>query len=109
MWGRQAAMHFHSVVVHLDFPAVLVHAGDQPLRAGHGEVVGNGRVMRDDIHVRLHVDVRGHCLADALGAAGDRGFTVDFADPHDDRVGKIHGGRGLDVLGIECPRKPQVA
>ena len=57
-------------MVHLGRIAVLVLAFDQPLRAGHGEVAGHGRVMGDDIHVRLHPDIGRHRLADAVGAAG---------------------------------------
>lgn len=102
-------MHLHSVVMHLYLLAVLVHAGDQPLRAGHGEVAGDRRVMRHDIHVGFHADIRGHRLANVLGAAGNLGFAVDVVDSDNGRIGMIHRRSCLGVLRVECPSKPQVA
>ena len=69
--GRPA-MHLNAVMVHFGRLAALVLAPDQPLRAGHGEVASDSRVVRDDVHVRLQSDISRHGLADAVGATGVR-------------------------------------
>src|SRR3546814_16151790 len=65
--------------------------------------------MGDDVHVRLQADVGRHGVADTLGAARRPGAAVDLVDLNDRGVRVIKGGRGLGILRVEGPRKPQVA
>ena len=106
---RQPAVHLHAVMVHLGRIAVLVLAFDQPLRAGHRKVAGDGRVVGDHVHVRLHPDIGRHRRADAVGAPGGLGAAMDLVDLHDRGFRVIQCGSGLDVLSVEGAREPQIA
>ena len=102
-------MDLHAVVMDLDRPAVGIDAADQPLRARHGEVAGDGGVMGHDIHMRFQSDIGGHRLADAVRAARDAAATVDFVDLNDRGVGVVHRGRRVNVLRIEGACQPEIA
>ena len=105
---RALAMHLHAVMVNFDRLAVLVLAGDQPLRAGHGEVAGDGHVVGNDIHVRLQIDIGSHGRADSVGAARDGGTAVDIVHLDDCSVRMVERGCCLDILRIERARQPQI-
>jgi hypothetical protein len=66
---REAAHHFHAVVVEFERLAARVGSSDSPLRAAQGEIASDGRVVHHDVHVRLETDVAGHGVADALSTA----------------------------------------
>ena len=54
--GRKPAHELHAVVMDFDRIAVLIEAGDAPLRAAEGEVPGHGRVVDNNVHMWLQPD-----------------------------------------------------
>ena len=106
--GRQPAHELHAVVVDFDRIAVLIEAGDAPLRAAEGELPRHGRMVDNNVHVRLQPDVARHGLSNPCGAVRHCRSTMDLVQPNHGRVGMIHGGRSLDVMRVESSRQPKV-
>nr|WP_246733041.1 hypothetical protein [Rhizobium laguerreae] len=103
------AVNLHAVMMDLDRPAILVLPRDQPLRACHGEIARDGRVVGDDVHMRSQADIGGHGRADGIGAAGDGSATMHLVDLHDRGIGVIKGGCGFNIQSVESPGEPEVA
>ena len=106
---RQPSVHLHAVMVDNHCVAGLVLAFDQPLRASHGEIARNGRMVGDHVHVRLHPDIRCHGLANSVSAPSSSGFAMDLVDLHDRGFRVIHCGSSLDILRVEGACEPQIA
>ena len=104
----EAAHDLHPVVMDFNRVAVLVCAGDAPLRAAERELSRHGRVVHDNVHVRLQTDVARHGLSNPRGAVRHCRGAMDLVQPDDTRVGMIHCGRSLDVMRVESFRQPQV-
>ena len=88
--------------------AILIGAGDAPLRAAERELSRHGRVVHDNVHVRFQTDVARHSLSNPCGAVRNCRGAMDLVQPDDTRVGMIHCGRGLDVMRVESSRQPEV-
>lgn len=86
--GRQPAHELHAVVMDFDRIAVLIEAGDAPLRAAEGEVPGHGRVVDDNVHVRLQPDVVRHGFSNPHGAARHCRGAMDLVQPNHGRIGR---------------------
>lgn len=106
--GRQPAHELHAVVMDFDRIAVLIEAGDAPLRAAEGEVPGHGRVVDDNVHVRLQPDVARHGFSNPHGAARHCRGAMDLVQPNHGRIGMVHRGRSLDIMRVESSRQPEV-
>ena len=88
--------------------AILIGAGDAPLRAAERELSRHRCVVHDNIHVRLQTDVARHGLSNPRGAVRHCRGAMDLVQPDDTRVGVVHRGRSLDVMRVESFGKPEV-
>jgi hypothetical protein len=88
--------------------AVFVCASDAPLRAAERELSGHGRVVYDNIHMRLQSDIARHRLPNSRRTAGYFAGPMDLVQLNHSRVRMVHCGRSLDIMRVESFRKPNV-
>ena len=104
----EAAHDLHPVVMDFNRVAVLIDAGDAPLRAAKRELSRHGCMVHDNVHVRFQPDVARHGLLNPRGAVRHRRCAMDLVQSDHTRVGMIHRGRSLDVMRVESFGKPEV-
>ena len=105
---RQTTHNFHCVVMDFNRLAVVICAGNTPLRSAQGKVARYRRVVHNDVHVRLQSDVASHRLANPSRAARYCVSPVDLVQSDHTRIGIVHRGRSLDVMRVKSSREPEV-
>jgi hypothetical protein len=96
------------MVMDFDRAAVLISAGDAPLRAAECELSGHGCVVDNNVHMRLQPDIAGHGFPNASRTARYFAGAVDLVQSDYGRFGMVHRGRSLDVMRVESSRKPEI-